>query len=268
MIQHPLRTYLKGKVLPSGRRIFALGAILSEAQRVGDDQLVSRCEMGLAVNRQAHRIEMRYKSLKNRRSRARGNSVDLDARIGDVLSGMYTVALGQAVGEDSVARLAGEFVLEVAPEGLAALTRQSFEAQLADANVLLERFHADLAMHVDQLGLRRHVHQLEELVPLFARELARDVEEPYTFTEVKKINNDSREAFAVVVFQVLVTYADDPATRQSMLSEFHRQTRLLTDFYKRHRKNIDIDPNTGELVAEAEIDVEKPSLPAPQDAGV
>lgn len=267
-MQHPLRSYLKGKVLPSGRRIFTLDAVAAEAQRVGDDVLVLRCAEGLFINRQAHLIEMRYKSHKNRRSRARGDSVNLDARIGDILTGMYTVALGQAVGDDNVAMLAGEFVQEVAPEGVAALTRQSFEAQLADANVLLDRFDSDLAAHIDQLGLERHVHHLRELVPVFARELARDVEEPYTFSEVKKIDNDAREAFAGVVFQVLVNYADDPATRQSMLSEFHRQTRLLTDAYKRHRKHVDIDPNTGEVIADAEIDIEKPSLPAPQDAGV
>lgn len=254
MTQEPLRTYLNGKVLPVGRRILTLESILAIARRMGDDALVMRCDTALDANRQARRMEMRYQSNKTKHSRARGESVELDAKVGEVLSGMCTVAQGQAVGDDEVARAAAEFILEVAPDGIAPLTRQSFEAQLTDARVLLDRFDDDLARHIELLGLTRHREHLRGLVPRFARELLAERAQPCTFSDVKAIDTAARDVFAATIFHVLAVYADSPVSRATLLTEYHRQSDLLSKYYRRNRKHVDVDPGTGEIIDEGDSD--------------
>ncbi|TXD36847.1 hypothetical protein FRC96_09000 [Lujinxingia vulgaris] len=254
MTQEPLRTYLNGKVLPAGRRIFTLESIQALASQMGDDALMMRCDTALDSNRQARRIQGRYEIHKSQHSRARGDSVELDAKVGEVLTGMCTVAQGQAVGDDEVARAAKEFIREVAPKGIAPLTRQSFEDQLADGRVLLERFDSDLARHIELLGLTRHRTQLRGLLPRFARELLAERVEPCTFSEVKESDAVARDAFAAVIFQVLANYADNPELRASLLTEYHRQLDLLSRYYRRHRKHVDVDPGTGEVLDASDED--------------
>lgn len=261
MKHHPPRTYLNGKVLPAGRRIFALESILAVACQVGDDALMMRCESALDINRQARQIEMRYQSNKSKRTRARGDSVEIDAQIGDVLAGMCTVAQGQAVGDDEVAKAALEFILEVAPDGIAALTRQSFEAQLADARVLFDRFESDLARLIELLGLGRHVAQLKVLIPRFARELSQVHGDVVTYSQVKESDTAARDAFAVTIFHILANYAENSVTRDALLHEYDRQLRLLSEYYRRHRRSVDIDPNTGETIEDSGDDGNPPELP-------
>ncbi|RAL24675.1 hypothetical protein DL240_00250 [Lujinxingia litoralis] len=257
-----LRSYLKGRLLPTGRRLFALEAIAKAAQNLNDQALVSRCLEAQRLNRKTRRIEMIYRSQRSQRSKARGNSVQLDAEIGTILSAMCSVAEGHSFSSDAVAELATEFVVEVAPDGRAALTRQNFETQLADAEALLDRFDSDLAPHISELGLERHLKQLREVVPRFARELAHEAPRKLSHEEVQAAQAMGREAFASVIFLVLGTYADDADTRQLLLSEYHRQDRFAAESYRRHRSVTDVDPHTGDDIASSP-DAGEPAVLSP-----
>lgn len=254
-MEHRLFDFLNCRQLPTGRRTFAMKALRRAAEGFGDARIVAKCDRSIAADEACLRAEMAYRQGKSFASNARGLSNEFDRQIDAIWAGIHGVAQGQAVGEDAVSEQAGDFLKEVFPDGLAGLVNLSFEAQLADMDILLERFelaNGDLSAHVDALGIRRHVEQLNVLVPKFRAELERESAAKITYDDLKKVQRDSLDVFAAAVFMVLTTYDTDSAQhaerRAACLAEYHRQNTIVADAYRRYKKLADVDPDTGEAL--------------------
>lgn len=266
-MEHRLFDYLNSRQLPTGRRIFAMKAVRRAAEGFGDAQIVAKCDRAIAADQECLRAEMAYRQGKSFASNARGLSNEYDQKIDAIWAGIHAVAQGQTIGEDAVAQKATEFLKEVFPAGLAGLVNLTFEAQLADMDMLLERFVAptgDLAKHVDALGVRRHVDQLDTLVPKFRAELEKENADEVTYEDVKNFQLDSLDVFAAAVFAVLSTYDTDSARaaerRGVCLAEYHRQNAIIAEAYRRQNRVPDVDPDTGEPVVESESAESEPEL--------
>ncbi|QDG54345.1 erythromycin esterase family protein [Persicimonas caeni] len=253
-MNHPLFDFLKSRQLPTGRRMFVAQAMRQVAEELGDTELVADCDASLAVDGDTLNVEQNYKRSKSQSSNARGRAMEVDADIDRVLSGMHAVAEGQSVGEDVTADQARTFLVEAFPEGLFALVTQSFEEQLANMNVLLERFDNDLAAHVDAIGVRRHADKLADLVVEFRAELEKDSRQQVSYADVKNARAKGLEQFAHLIFRALAAHGTDAETRDRLLAEFQRQNEIVADAYRRNRPVEDIDPETGEPVADDTVD--------------
>ncbi|TDP77193.1 hypothetical protein [Bradymonas sediminis] len=273
-MEHRTFDYLNSRQLPTGRRIFALKAMRRVAEGLGEAAIVARCDRAIAADEACLRMEMTYRQGKSFATTARGGAAELDREIDAVWAGVHAVAQGQAVGEDAVAEQASAFLKEVFPEGLAGLVKLSFEAQLAHQELLLERFDpntGDLGAQVDALGVRRHVEHLNFLVPRFRAELERENAAKVTFEQVKRARRDCLDQFAGAVFAVLTTFDTDSAEhaerRAACLAEFHRQNASVVEAYRRQSKVEDVNPETGEPVAEPEAEpIAEADAPAPAAA--
>jgi|GEM_PF-5121986 len=260
-MQQRISEYLNCRKLPTGRRIFTMKAIRRIADDLGDAGIAARCDRSIATDEKTLRVEMDYRYGKIFKSNARGHSTEVDRQIGAVWNAIQAIAQGHTVGEDAVASLATDFVNEVFPHGLAALVQTSFEDRLAEMDILLKRFDmgtpGDLAAHVDALGIRRQVEQLNTLMPKFRAELEKGKVSKVTFAEVKKTQRESFDIFAAAIFAVLATYdtnsAQDVSQREIYLAEFHRQTTNHAAAYRRGHGGLDIDPRTGEAIIEENL---------------
>lgn len=258
--------YLNSRQLPTGRRLFALKALLNEANRLGSAELAAKCQRAIDTDRQTQRVERAWRQQKSAPGKSRGDAVDLDRQIDALWGAMHSVVRGQMVGDDPLSHKAATFMHEVFPDGLAGLVKRSFEEQLAEQESLLERFApgtGDLAGHIDALGLRRHVDQLNPLVDAFAHELQLQ-NNPTTWGDVTQARSAGLNAFASALFLVLCTWDEDSpqhaAQRAACLAEYHRQDALVAEALRRRRPVVDIDPDTGEELAE---DQAQPAESAP-----
>jgi hypothetical protein len=252
--------YLTSRQLSTGRRLFAVKAVRAPAEGYGDAFIVKKCDASLAFDEETLRLEMAYRTGRSLDSTARGRAAEVDAEIDELLGGIYSIAEGQAVGEDATAKKAASFLPAVFPEGLGALTGTTFEEQLAQIEALLKRFDGDLAATVDALGMRRHADGLAVLAPQFRVELEKEVDADVSYADVKKARIEGLNKFAAVVFAVLATYdgdsAEHRARRDELLSEYHRQNALITEAYRRNRRLGDVDPDTGEPIEDEASDRE------------
>ena len=269
-MQHRLFDFLNSRQLPTGRRIFAMKAIRRAAEDFGEPGIVARCERSIAGEQEMLRLEMAYREGRSFASRARGLASEYDREIDAIWAGMQGIAQGHQVLEGAVAQQATDLLKQVFPDGLAGLVNQPFEAQLAEMDILLERFDAptgDLAGHINTLGLRRLVDMLRVLVPKFRAELEADAAAKVTYEQVKSARLDCLDRFASVVFMVLNTYATDSAQdverRAACLAEYHRQNASVVEAYRRQSRVPDVDPETGEPLVEPDsAESEIPELDA------
>jgi len=265
-MQKRISEYLNCRKLPTGRRIFTMKAIRRIADDLGDAGIAARCDRSIATDEKTLRVEMDYRYGKKFSSNARGFSTEVDRQIGAVWNAIQAIAQGHTVGEDVVATQATDFLNEVFPNGLAALVQTSFEDRLAEMDILLNRFDAstlsgDLAEHVDAMGIRRQVEQLNTLMPKFRAELEKGRVAKITFAEVKRTRLDSLDIFASAILAVLTAYdtntAQDVAQRENYLAEFHRQNNNHAAAYRRGHGSLDVDPNTGEALIDGNPVVEE-----------
>ncbi|TDP77660.1 hypothetical protein [Bradymonas sediminis] len=244
---------LNMRQMPTGRRVFVMRKIRAAAESLGATEIVDRCDEALAWDAQTMDMELAYLSDKGQESRARGEAQRFDQQIDARLAAMAAIAQASTVGEagDPVVEAAHRFMAEVFPLGVAALTQLSFEEQLAAVDRLLGRFVApgDLAAAVDQLGLRRYVTHLGPLVARFRQELEAESVARVTFDKLESARARGRDLLAGVVFLAAATYyrrtPDDTAARNALLHELYRQDALLGEAFRRGRKVVDIDPETG-----------------------
>lgn len=261
---------LNMRQMPTGRRVFIMRKMRAAAEALGATEIVDRCDEALAWDLKTMDMELGYLSDKGQESRSRGEAQRFDQQIDARLAAMAAIAQASTVGDagDPVVQAAHAFLAEVFPLGVAALTQLSFEEQLAAVEQLLGRFVApgDLAAQVDQLGLQRYVTHLGPLVARFRQELEAESIARVTFDQLESARAKGRDLLASAVFLAAATYyrrtPADSQARNALLQELYRQDELLSRAFRRGRKVIDIDPDTGveqpapgaQPIAEAHLD--------------
>lgn len=250
--------YLQMRRFPTGRRIFTL-----EQTRVVADKhlptLLPLIDQAIAHDRNTLRLEGLWSRTRGDTSTSRGEATVIDAQIDRTLVAMETVAKGQQVGPkgDLVADAATRFLKAVFPLGVQAVTQKPFEEQLGGLKMLVELFDGELEKDVKLIGVERHLAQLKPLMEQFEQQLALTKTPHITWDVVSAAQREGQELLAEVVVVILGAFhARNSATtsvREELLAEYNRQDALLREAFRRQRRPLDVNPDTGE-----EVDTELP----------
>lgn len=253
-------SYLSLRRPPEGRAIFALGKMRLIASDEREPGLKPLIDGAIEQARETLRLERGWVAVKATRTTRRGDAAALDIGFDQAWMAFESAVKGQLFGPpaDPVRQAAEKVLKKVLPAGASAITQQSFEQQLAASDSAIEALETDFRPQVELLNLGRHVSTLKAFAEDFRAELHKDARPEVTWDEVISARRRTQELYAGVVFHVLGRYADaEPASvarREELLAEVNRQDDLLKDLYRRHRPEVDIDPDSGEVVDEPVLD--------------
>lgn len=245
--------YLQMRRFPPGRRVFTLEQMRVVAEE-HSPSLLPLIDKAIAHDRHTLKLEGLWSRTRGDTSTSRGEATVIDAKIDRTLGAMESIAKGQQVGpkDDAVAEAATKFIKAVFPLGVQAVTQKPFEEQLGALRTLLDLFDDELAEPVKLIGVDRHVTQLRPLVEQFGQELALSKTPHVTWDVVSAAQREGQELLAEVVVVVLGTHhertPETTAIREELLAEYNRQDALLREAFRRQRRPLDVNPDSGEEV--------------------
>jgi hypothetical protein len=146
---------------------------------------------------------------------------------------------------------AQSLILELFPEGAAAVTRLVFEEELSACENILERAQGDLASDIAEVDATLLVNKLSKHVAAFGAELRQlpKTEGPSWDTVCTR----RTEAQSHLLRFVAKVWADDDLTdaqRATLLAPILRQNDAISAHYSRRRSIPDVDPDTGDEVSD------------------
>ena len=265
--------------IESGRHVFAMEEgkkRVVDAKTLTDEEKAALREyfiQSITTGRKTLKTEHLYAQTRDDNSRARGNSVALDNELDTVITDLRDFALIRSRHRDGTISKAAKRILKVNfPRGAAAITRLTFEQQLAVMQTMVKEFRGPLSDAVDTIGMTSDVDHFETLVAAFREELT-IVEKPITpWDEVVAIRNELHEATSMVKIQVLAAFSDlsDPevvAEREWILEPLRDQEARTLARQRRQRRPSNVDPETGEELEgdfPEDFDIDEPQV-EPQD---
>lgn len=280
--------YLDLKQMPPGRHVFALTSMrdVAIAKLGAGAPIVPVIDDAVTVGRETLRIELAWEGVKKTSNdKSRGGAHPVKQRIARALSNLYAIVQGRADGDDEVAVKARELLSDVFPNGVAGISNQTFEVMLGTIETIQrEKFEKDLADHVKKVGVEREVRLLAELTVLFRQELQPKRRGEVTHDSVEKAEDALHEATSEVLNEVLhatskrnfvpppgsepMTDVDRVRLREEILAPLNYQQELVTEAYARHKKPLDVNPNTGvELDPDANDDADDDARDGAEDSG-
>lgn len=247
--------YLNRRRLLTGRASYALRQIHKTASEEREPGLRRRIERAREQAKRTLLLEREWDNVKSNRTRARGNAAEIDLEFDEAWRATERAVRGQLIGDatDPARAAATKLIDRVFPLGTAGITQQPFEIQLEKSDAVLDLLESDkLAPHVRTLHLERHVAALRDISRRFRIELEKEPK-ALTWNEVVAEQNRTHELYSGVLIDVLDRYSDpddeDGITRrEELLAEPNRQDAAMYEFYRRQRKPLDVDPETGAVV--------------------
>lgn len=250
--------------MPVGRYIYALEDILETARDRGLTAVEETVTATLEKAREAKRLEFSYNQTRDLTSRARGRSVVLDNKLDGLIGTIRELVRRRILGvEGDPVDEAAQLILKTNfPRGVQPIIRQSFEAQLATMTVMLEHFRGDLADAVQLTGIEREVSRMEQLVEEFRKELRVSQVPGVSYDQVQEALAEVHELTGLVRAVSIAAYPsltqDATDARESLLAPLVEQEERVADAQRRHRRVLDIDPATGEVIGdESPVDTDQ-----------
>lgn len=251
----PLFSDLNFRRLPAGRMLFAyscIRSVLDEEREPGLADLLSKAE---EAARSLRDLQLKWTVAKRKRSHARGNAYQVDLKFDRAWKGVKSMLDSHFLAgfEDELSAAAKVLNDIMFPRGLAGLTKQPFEIQLSESELILMKLEAEYQKEVALLRLEPYVARLKELAEELTIELSKR-EVNIKWAEVAEARFQAEEFYAGVIANILGRYpnphSSDIARRSELLREVRRQNDLVIRNYRRRRNPADIHPQTGELLRE------------------
>lgn len=275
MARADISDYLEFKHMPSGRYVFALTqtrALVSK--KLGDSSpLLSIIDEARSQGREALRIEFDRQSAKKLDAdESRGESLALKQRITRQLSSLFSIVEGRTEGDDEVAAKARKLVATVFPNGVAGISKQSFEVMLGKLQTMLtDHLEGDLAGAVTTVGVEREVRLVRGLTDRFAEALVPKQPSQVSYDDVQAAEHGLHEATSEVIVAILhatskrnfvppegsepMTDADRVRLREALLAPINFQQDRVTEAFARHKVPLDVNPDTGREINPDATDV-------------
>lgn len=238
--------------MPSGRHAFALALVATAARDAGLPNTAARADRAVAQAHVALELEQMWLSVRANKSRARGNSKEIDKQLDEQVSALEQRLKAEARGDatDPAVKMARELLEQLFPEGLRGVTHKAYEVQQGLVDIILKRLDGEFQPHVHALNLDRQIERIrplnEELRVEMAFEKARRVKYKDVLAAQNLLHTYACKTIAALYFEL---DGDDDATlalHAKIMAPFtHQQNRVLQD-RKRKRKTVDIDPKSGE----------------------
>lgn len=242
----------KFRQMPSGRHAFALALIATAARQAGLPTTAARADRAVVQAHSALELEQMWLSVRANKSKARGNSKEIDGQLDEQVGALELRLRADARGDDKdpAVQMARELLQQLFPEGVRGVTHKAYELQQGLVDIILKRLDGEFLGHAQALHLERQIERIRTLNEELRVEMA--------FDKARKVKNkDVVAAQALLHAATCKTIAalyleldgDDDATlaqhAKIMTPFLEQQARVLAD-RKRKRKTVDVDPQSGE----------------------
>ncbi len=275
MARADVSDYLEFKHMPPGRHHFALTQVRAAVvEELGSSSpLLPVIDDALGHGREAIRLEFdRQSSKKSDEDTSRGESLELKQEITRKLSNLFSIVQGRTDGDDEVAVAARKIVATVFPNGVAGISKQSFEVMLGKLQTMLtDHLEGDLAGAVTTVGVEREVRLVRGLTDRFAEALVPKQPSQVSYDDVQAAEHGLHEATSEVIVAVLhatskrnfvppegsepMTDADRVRLREALLAPINFQQDRVTEAFARHKVPLDVNPDTGREINPDATDV-------------
>ena len=240
----------------NGRRIFVLKEVLAIATGLAKPRLTTRVEEALAFERNARKLERRWRRTKAKTSKARGEAKVLDAQLDRVISAMYASLQSVLATIDPRSAHAGKvrtFLDTYFPEGAEGITNAEFD----DALSIIEEMNEDFALlsedDIKELNITYQVPELARLGPLFAAELSRpEASHTIRFEKVSAARTQGHKKLCRIVSTIHAEYDEDDGpeageAQAALLAPILAANERVAQRRKRRNgPDVDVNPDTGE----------------------
>ena len=250
-------TLISLPILTTGRRLFALKQCLEAARALTEAQLIDLIEAAIAHDTATLTMEQAWVRSRGS-SEARGEAASIDNRIDALLGALYTALKDNTVvfGSETPAFISSDRILnQLFSEGVRPIITLPFEEQLAVNATIAGRLTGDLQQDAAAAGVERFVSTLTSLNEAFGVELEKSTRREVDFSALDAARDKGNLFVRQIVAVVLgAYYQDDDAAavrRRALLGPILKQRDLVRQARKGHRKAQDVDPNTGEDLADA-----------------
>lgn len=248
----------KFRQMPPGRHAFALALIATAARQAGLATTAARADRAVAQAYTALELEQMWLSVRANKSKARGNSKEVDKQLDDQVGALEQRLRADARGDDTdpAVKMARELLEQLFPEGVRGVTHIAYELQQGLVDIILQRLDGEFLTHAQTLNLERQIERMRTLNEQLRVEMA--------YEKARKVKNkDVVAAKALMHAATCKTIAalyleldgDDEATlaqhAKIMAPFLEQQNRVLAD-RKRKRKTVDVDPQSGEDLPDEE----------------
>ena len=226
-----LEEWIDVTILSTGRRLFALGQTKTVAQEMGGhDDLTERIDEATAHDHQTREVDGLWSGVRSGNLEVAGMG-QLDSGLDKVISGIRDGAEAQRQGAapgDPIHKTVDDFLKELMPAGVFAITSLPYVDELSEAEKMLLKLQGPLAATVVELGLTRPVARLAEIVPLYRAGLQSAGAKVVDFALVRESRQRGQRYLLEVIVMVLGRYnrADDPAhkaARAALLAPNQKQ---------------------------------------------
>ncbi len=248
-----LEEWIDINILSTGRRLFAQEQMKLVAQAMGGhDDLVQRIDEAMAHDHQTREVDGLWGGVRSGNLEVTGMG-PLDSRVDKIISSVRDGAEAQRQGaspDDPIHKIVDDFLKEVMPAGVYAITSLPYVDELSEAEKLLLKLQGPQAATVIELGLTRPVAQLAEIVPLYRAALQSAGAKVVDFALVRESRQRGQRYLLEVIVMVLGRYnrADDPAhkaARAALLAPIQKQCEAVRTPRSR-RGGSDTAPDTDE----------------------
>jgi hypothetical protein len=246
-------------IIPTGRRIFAHRQVRERAQEAGLMRLVAHVDRAIAHDRECLQLQMKLRAKPSARFSPEAGR--LDGLLDRAVTGLdnYLDSHVRILGEDSdEGRAAAELRIALFPDSVGALTRLAYVQEDEAVAALLERLRqpdlAPLAAKIPNLD-----HMLDSIRNLHRQyhEVLRKEHAGPTREDVRASQMEGQELICCTVGMIVGHYAEtgDSALCNRLMVPIEQQIADVRAARQRRRPPRDVDPDTGEEIGPAELEV-------------
>lgn len=239
-------------VFTTGRGTFAIRGVRRLAQQQGFTELVSHCDVTLALYDAARALEHRWAG-EPEDTGAKPEAKRLDVLVDTTLGALRDGAVAQTMGaadDDPVHQQVASFLHEVFPAGVHTITRLPYVEESARVDDIVASLKGPLAPAVAELGLGRLANRLADLAAQYREALEAQPPSIVGFDRIRAARAECQGMLLATVALVLGKHhqpsAEGAAARLSLLSPILEQNEAIGAYLRSRRRVEDVNPDTGE----------------------
>jgi hypothetical protein len=239
-----------------GSRIFVLTKTRPKAEKLGNKRLVGKIDLGLKAYRIAATMRLKYVMQRDTDRTARNGAVrvdaDLDATLGDLFEFFELHANRRRESAQKTAAQA--IVKHLFPSGVFPITSSQYDEQHSLITTLIKALKRDHAKELDILHARDLLDDLDAVNTKFGEALDILGRDTVSYADTQAQRTLADEEFKKVTLIIHADYCDDDATRADLLKAIEAQDARTGRYFKRRGVAPEIDPDTGEIIEDADVE--------------
>src|SRR5690606_7733330 len=196
-----LQQYFALYQFPTGRRLFAMREVAERAARHGLVDIKTLAEQAVEQAQRTAAIEAGWRRSRSTQQGRRTRAGAIDAELDRCLGGLAKVldSMVHTFGDQDIGARAGQLLASLLPEGAAAITRLTYENELAAAEVGVRELEEKHAEAVVALALVPFVERLTLLVDQFRAALKEESVREISYDQLRQAQAEGQEMMLRVV---------------------------------------------------------------------